>query len=65
MLKWKVICDFCDKKLTITILSKHIKQIYASTYKMNSSRETDSTSNRSTINDSTSNSSRINDSTSR
>ena len=51
----KVKCDYCDKKLSSTDLSKHIKQIH-STY--NSSGTNDTTYDSSRTNDSTSESSR-------
>ena len=59
----KVKCDYYDKEINSTNLSKHIKQIH-STYNTsrtsdsnsNSSRKNDNTTNRSTNNDSTSNS---------
>ena len=39
----KVKCDICDKEFNTTNLSKHIKQVHASTYNINYSRRNDST----------------------
>ena len=56
----KVVCDYCEKGFNSTKISKHMKEIHGSTYRIKISRKKDSTSNRSLNTDSTSISSRKN-----